>query len=106
MKPCAYHVVDVPGGWGVALCVLNSPGYLPVEDYGPYAEEDRAQGVVDRLNENLGLGVRQVHAIVRSTFLPPKIRVTGRIHVVRRKHSRSGLRCPICSPLRCTKAKP
>jgi hypothetical protein len=100
MKPRAYHVVDVPGGWGVALCVQNSPGYRPVEDYGPYAEEDRAHGVVDRLNARAGLTAIQVHMIVRSTFLgsslPPKIR---------RKHSRSGLRCPICSPLRCTKAK-
>ena len=65
--------------------------------------------MVDRLNENLGVGVRQVYAIVRSTFLgsslPPKVQAVQGGPKIRRKHSRSGLRCPICSPLRCTKAK-
>ena len=74
-KKTAYWVVDVPGGWGVACVVEGENGYHPVDDYGPYAEEAKAQGVVDRLNERLGHGPsdsaghkRTVRRIVGSTM--------------------------------------
>lgn len=55
----AYWVIDVPGGWGVTACVEGEKGHHPVPDYGPYpgkAGQHRAQGIVDRLNEQLGHG--------------------------------------------------
>lgn len=67
-KKIAYWVVDVPGGWGVGCVVEGENGYHPVEEYGPYVDETRAQGVVDRLNKRLGLGPVGVRRIVGSTM--------------------------------------
>lgn len=66
----AYVVVDVPGGaWGVGACKRGESGYHPVDDdYGPYEDESRAQGVVDRLNARLGVSKASAHTIVRSTM--------------------------------------
>lgn len=64
----AYHAVDVPGGWGVAACVENEPGYHPVSDYGPYTEESRAQSIVNALNARLGISKELAHRIVCSTM--------------------------------------
>lgn len=64
----AYALVEVPGGWGVAACVQGEKGYHPVPDYGPYKEESRAQGVVDRLNARLGCSRAQARLIVHSTM--------------------------------------
>ena len=72
----AYWVVDVTGGWGVAACKEGEGGYHPVPEYGPYPEESRAQGVVDRLNLRAGLGPTAVRGIVRSTMpqlAPPEL---------------------------------
>ena len=73
-KKSAYTVVDVPGGWGVACCVEGERGYHPVDEYGPYQNEETAKIVVDRLNKRLELGPVGVRRIVGST-MP---RVTGR----------------------------
>ncbi len=67
-KRRAYWVVDVPGGWGIACCVEGKHGYHPVDDYGPYENEARAKGIVDRLNKQLGLGPVAVRRIVGSTM--------------------------------------
>jgi hypothetical protein len=65
----AYVVVDVPGGgWGVGACKRGETGYHPVDDYGPYEDESRAQGIVDRLNARLGVSKTSAHTIVRSTM--------------------------------------
>lgn len=64
----AYAVVDLPGGWGVGCCVEGEKGYHPVPDYGPYDDDDRAQGIVDRLNKRLGLDSVAVRRIVGSTM--------------------------------------
>lgn len=65
----AYVVVDAPGGgWGVAACKRGESGYHPVDDYGPYEDEPRAQGIVNRLNARLGVSKASAHTIVRSTM--------------------------------------
>ena len=73
-KKSAYWVVDVSGGWGVACCVEGERGYHPVDEYGPYQNEETAKIVVDRLNKRLELGPVGVRRIVGST-MP---RATGR----------------------------
>ena len=80
----AYHVVDVPGGWGVAACVENEPGYHPVPDYGPYEDDARAQNIVNALNTRLGISKDLAHRIVRSTMpgfqsLPKVTRAQNRV---------------------------
>ena len=70
MKPsAAYVLIDVSsGGYGVACCVEGEKGYHPVPDYGPYMDEKHTQGVVDRLNERLGVSKDEAHRIVLSTM--------------------------------------
>jgi hypothetical protein len=64
----AYVVVEVVGGWGVAACVRGEDGYHPVPEYGPYATDGEARGVVDRLNERLGVSARDAAIIIASTM--------------------------------------
>jgi hypothetical protein len=67
-KKIAYVVVDMPGGWGVAACREHENGYHPVGDYGPYEDETKAQGVVDRLNARAGVSSIRARKIVMSTM--------------------------------------
>jgi hypothetical protein len=101
MRPVAYVAADVDGGWGVSICEQGVEGHHPVQDYsGPYTVE-QAEGIAGRLNERLGLEAREATLIIMSTM--PSFQKRRR---PRRRHSGSGqVRCEICAPLRCVKAK-
>jgi hypothetical protein len=72
----AYTTVEGPKGWTVAACREGEDGYHPVPDYGPYADEAHARGIVDRLNTRLGLDKVTAFKIVVSTM--PMLRPGGR----------------------------
>ena len=117
----AYVVVPVAehGKFRIGACVRGENGYHPVDDYGPYEDEKKAQGVVDRLNERLGVSRKAAMGVVRSTMIAAVLgdvkgrrlgprQVDGRgVPVTRphRKHSKEGsIHCDLCAPLRCCKA--
>lgn len=101
MKPVAYVAADVDGGWGVSICEEGVEGHRPVADYsGPYTI-DIAEGIAGRLNRRLGLDESTARLIIMTTMPSFQKRRTPR-----RKHSMSGqVRCELCSPLRCSKAR-
>lgn len=101
MKPVAYVAADVDGGWGVSICEQGVEGHRPVQDYsGPYKVE-QAEGIATRLNLRLGLNEKQARLIIMTTMPSYQKR-----RKPRRKHSWSGvIRCEICAPLRCARAK-
>jgi hypothetical protein len=62
----AYVLISQDDGrFSVRLCARGEHGYRPIY-YGPYKDEARAQGIVDRLNARLGVSGPEAVAIVVS----------------------------------------
>ena len=78
-KSFAYTSYEVAhGSFGIALCERGVKGYQPVDDYGPYADEARAKGIAERLNERLGVSKASARTIVMSTMLRIALHVAGK----------------------------
>jgi hypothetical protein len=68
-KRVAYAVTTEDGlEWGVGIVTENQAGYRPVDGYGPY-DEERAEGVAERLNLRIGVDKKTALKIVATSFL-------------------------------------
>lgn len=72
------HTETAPNEWSVVLCEDGVAGYRLVPDYGPYDDEERAQGIAQRLNERLGMTEQRVRDVVRSSFMRAAVRAERR----------------------------
>lgn len=78
----AYAVTTEDGSkWGVGVVFEGQSGYRPVPEYGPYEDEARAEGIVERLNARIGVDVQTALSITATTFgakPEPKPKIAGR----------------------------
>jgi len=77
-KRVAYTPVmgDAMGKWVVAICIEHEPGYRPLHDYGPYADEKRCRDIANNLNGKLNVTPKMAAEIVASTFRGARSRVS------------------------------
>lgn len=79
MGRVAYTVVPLDQRrFAIGCCVRGEQGYHPVDDYGPYVDEARAQGVVDRLNARIRVSPAQAKRIVQSTMVKATLASSAR----------------------------